>query len=299
MWQRLPGRVYSLTNLDRAFASKSFLLSSAAMRVGQSNHMELIGGNMMDAPEGRGGAKSQQADPMGLSFDSDDDFLNHANKMIEDGNRLLTAHKLDVAERYQRGEFDIHVCCTTRRLAKEFHLVFRSIPERGVDRDAADKYPAAQVEAADVAHGDWANDPMFVGVTEFVECPQGVIPSFVRLVPAYEVDDFFGQFFAPPAYRRFKMSFVTGEGEIAEFSALDRLECIDGLVKRGAQIVDSVGGDTFQGDWHGLSEPELMHLLRCVRINLDESGYWVSVYECNDLPVKVTDMVLCSVNAGL
>jgi hypothetical protein len=63
-----------------------------------------------------------------LRFESHDDALNYADKLVEDGNRWLAVHELNVADRYVSGELEIRINFRARRTAEEYRFIFRPIP---------------------------------------------------------------------------------------------------------------------------------------------------------------------------
>ena len=97
-----------------------------------------------------------EADTFGLRFESHDDALDFARKSVEDGNRWLAVHKLDIAERYARGECEIRLICTARLKVAEYHFIFRAIPNGHGHRPFTNK-AATHVDVTS-EHGDGAND---------------------------------------------------------------------------------------------------------------------------------------------
>jgi hypothetical protein len=240
-------------------------------------------------------AELEQLEHVRLKFDSHDDVLDYARKTVEESNHWLAVHKLDIVNRYIRNEVEIHVKCTSRLNATKFHFVFNSIPSGARKHCITAK---SQVCAGEIASGrsEGAYDHVFVGVTDSVQYPQQVIPSFVCLERAHEVTDFFGQVFASSFYRRFKVSSVVGnwEGGIGGGA-----EGVNSFVEGGAQINDGITKDVFQVGWHGLNEFDLINFLGSFRVSLNDSGVWLTREELVDLPFKVTDVILCPCNLSL
>ena len=140
---------------------------------------------------------------------------------------------------------------------------------------------------------------MFVGVTEFVKCPKEVIPSFVWLERAQEVDNFLAEIFASPFYSFLKLNGIGCEGERGESTATSGLERVNGLVQGVAQVLNCVNSNALQRNWHGLSELDLMHFLRSVRIDLNDLSVWVTLDERSEVPFKVTHDALPVQNCTL
>jgi hypothetical protein len=267
--------------------------------------VRLIGVWAKGAKEGNnilGSPKSQdaglQAEPDRLSFKSHDDALNYARKLVEDSNRWLVVHEFNAANRYMLGDVEIRINFTAGLNAENFHFVFRAIPDRVHNVSAVPRKVIHHKATA--VNSDGADELMFIGVTELVQCPQEVVPSFVWLERAHEVNDFFRQVFAPASYAVLKFSFVVGEGEVGESSALPKCDGdgIQGMIEGGAQVVNGVNSDMSQSGGHGLGELDLMHILRCIRIELNDVTVWVAIEELGNLPIKFTDAVLCPINTA-
>ena len=239
-----------------------------------------------------------EAESARLRFNSHDDALNHANKLVEDWNRRCAVYALDIAECYKSGHADICINFATRHDAKKFHFVFRPIPDGRWDAKSARDNNLLEVDATR-SSGYRANDAVFVGASEFIECPQRVIPSFVWLERGEEVNDFLRHVFADSVYGVLKFRLGVTDREIGVHPLLAGLESVNSLVECGAEVVNGVNGDAIQSDWQGLSELDLIDFLRRVRINLNDSAVWVSFDELGDLPFKISDVMLCPREAVL
>lgn len=183
-----------------------------------------------------------EADSASLCFNSHDDALSHASKLVEDSARWLAVHELDIANSYIRADVEIHVVLSRWHDAKEFHLVFLPIPN-GVHNSRPRREGRVLKVDASAKDGDGADDRVFVGVTELVKCPQGVVPSFVWLERADEVNDFFGHVLESSLYGVVKMRLV---GPDWEESVLQSRDGEYGLIQGIAKVASGVGDDAFQ-----------------------------------------------------
>lgn len=52
-----------------------------------------------------------QSDPVRLSFNSHDDALNYADKLVEESNRWLAVHEFNISHRYKKGDLEIRKLC--------------------------------------------------------------------------------------------------------------------------------------------------------------------------------------------
>ena len=131
-----------------------------------------------------------------LSFRSHQDALDYAAHSVEHVNCLLAANSVNAVDRYAKGHVSCYARLHSRRSNRQGDLVFFGIPaERRAGR--ADGVACPSV-AGDIA-GKESDCPidlqgnkgaMFLGVTELVQGPEGVIPSFVWIEPAKERRDF-------------------------------------------------------------------------------------------------------------
>lgn len=236
-----------------------------------------------------------ESDSLGLRFDSPYDALDYARKIVDDTAHWPSLNKLNVADRYMRGEAEIRVNFTAGPDANEFCLVFLRIPERVHEHGAVLGLHPDVVDAA--AKGcDGANGRMFVGVTEFVECPQQIVPTFVWLERANEINDLFRQVFNTSLHSVLKMRFVGRDGEK---SVLDGGDSVNSLVERGAEAVDNIKDNALQSGWHGLNELDFHNLVAGLRVMLNDTSVWLTVDERISLPSKVKDVILSPCDAEL
>ncbi len=242
----------------------------------------------------------KEADSAGLCFDSGDDALDHACKCVEDGNRWLAAHNLDIAHRYEEGDLDIVLNVHTRLDAHELHLVFRAIPPRHADAPGTADLKTINVRVAH-RHGDGLKDLMFIGVTQLVQGPEQIIPSLVWLERPQQRQDFVRNVLAPALDHVFEVRSGISKRE----GGLDSLtpdgghgRGVAGTVQRSAQVDHGIGSDVGQCDWHGLHELDLVNLLSSVRVRLNDSGVWVCTEKGSNLPVKIASVMLGAIDAG-
>src|SRR5438105_225726 len=77
---------------------------------------------------GDGPTQSEQAEPLCLSFKTNDDAIDYANHLVEDGSRWLARNNLALCKRYEGGNLEVVVKCRSVRDGNQFHLVFRRVP---------------------------------------------------------------------------------------------------------------------------------------------------------------------------
>lgn len=229
----------------------------------------------------------QEADALGLRFNTHDDALNYADERLKDINHRLLVHKLDIVNRYKHHELNVHVEFTSSNIARKYHLVFGSVPVRhlkgGVPRN---RYRGEAHTLSD--YGYRADGSVFIGITKLVESPDEVIPSFVRLEPANEVADFFRNFFKETVNSVIEFSLTVANGEVLELPHKSE----HGVIESGAEVIDNVASTPSEAAWHGLNELELVNLMNAVRVRLDNSGVSVLI-EGEHLPLQFNKVIVC------
>lgn len=89
-------------------------------------------------------------------------------------------------------------------------------------------------------------EPVFVAVTEFVECPDGVIPSLVCIEPSKERPDLRANVFTSPLYHSVQVSSCVGNGEVGVFrldGSSDDSCCISRLVQGRPKRLQGFSGE--------------------------------------------------------
>src|SRR5947209_4104119 len=239
--------------------------------------------------------------PLRLRFESHDDALDYAKKLVKDQADWRVFHQFDIAHSYMVGDLDLHIRCASDRLAEKFHFVFRPVPNgKGHSKAGGGNPPRPHPSAS--RNDDRGDGRVFVGVTEHVKYPEGNIPSFVWLERANEVNDFFREFFQTTPYGVLKVRLRAGNREesvLNFFPGREQDDGVDGLVEGGAEVISGVQSNAGQRDRYGLSELDLMNFLGSVRVNLYDKGVWLCFDELAHLPFEVTDVLLCARKAVL
>jgi len=148
-----------------------------------------------------------------------------------------------------------------------------------------------------VANAGWDEGEMFVGVSNLVEGPEGIIPSFVSLAPLKERTDFRWQILASAGRVVPEISFGEPKGKFDRFQG--RAFGGDGggvtsLVKDGAKIVNGVKKDAWQHVRQWPNELDLVNILSGLRIFIDDVGPCVSVDKAIGDSIEVVDVMLCA-----
>jgi|GEM_PF-3470237 len=250
---------------------------------------------------------TEKSDSLSLSFNSHKDALNFVDHCAENANRWLSSNNVNFAERYKKGEAEV---CITLYLAAEsnaheFKLIFRAVPVRSPNSEGATSVENGAVTTpnrnfeAPRGNNDGDDDFVFAGITELVQCPQEIVPSFVWLTRKHQVKDFFRDVLGSSVLAAGSLSSVSPKREMcmSSLGAASDGHSISSVIKGGSHGVDRIRSNTLQSDWDGLSKSDLKHILKGVVIALDNLNVRVGLIECSDLRFKLVDTALGVLNA--
>jgi hypothetical protein len=256
-----------------------------------------------------------------LCFRSAEDAINYAHHLTEDSNRRFANLSLNAIERYVKGDvcLVLRVCfdwCTC-----ECDLVFVRVPtgvsctdqsgdkaalrlvgelERTVIVPADDCWLGGNTHVGDLSATEieWHQGTMFLGVTELIQSPEGVIPSLVWTETPKQREDFRGQIPATSAFDN-----VPKSGEIVPKRELTPLRFdssrrdgsgVAGLVKDGAEIVGGVENDARQIGRQPPHKLDFKKILSAINIVLNDFGPWLIADKLVDFGIKIVDVMLCA-----
>ena len=135
-----------------------------------------------------------------LHFRSDQDALDYARHSSEVVARSLAPYRLNALDRHIEGDVGCYVRLHSRLGDQDCDLTFFRVPLGGfADWDPSEPDNIAGVEDRSLVNLERNKGAVFLGVTELVQAPQGIIPSFVWIEPAEERCDFRWQIATPPA----------------------------------------------------------------------------------------------------
>lgn len=262
---------------------------------------------MSDSPDkdpgpSRGGrSKLKKADALGLCFRTQDDALNHARDVLKYGADFFTAYGLDIPKRYAMGDVEIVLKFSSGGHYGKYELVFSGVPNEMGEIAISGHYGFAQ---SDVARekSNRSNEPVFVGVTQLVEGPDGKISSLVRIERAKVRYDLWGQVFASPFDNVFELRGVISDREVSRFGigfSAQNGGGKSGKVKGGAQRLDTFDREIGDGVGNGPSHLELVKLIPGLRIRLNRNGVGLSLEKGFTLPTDFVDMLICAGESAL
>jgi hypothetical protein len=132
----------------------------------------------MGAPSSHPGSAQSRR----LRFDTRDDALDFSKKSVEDSQRWLAAHHINLAQGYAKGDFELALDLAFPAYGAEVQLLFFSVPPI-TDSCGAGPCPdrsGDNLETFDISL--YRKDHLvFVGAGHSAQCPKQVITSKIRL----------------------------------------------------------------------------------------------------------------------
>lgn len=180
-----------------------------------------------------------------LRFSSKQDALDFARHGAEGAEDFMLSYSLDFAERYVKANLDLVFKIRSLATSGDYHLIFSAIPNWARENFRRQWSRGAHPENIDTAadYADSRNQSVFVGVTDLVECPNGLVPSLVRLEAAKEINDVRRDFLAAFFDDELKIGSAIGNGEVSRFigEPVSRRKGSErGMVESGSQIASRV-----------------------------------------------------------
>ena len=237
----------------------------------------------------------KKANPSGLPFNSHDDALNYARHLVEHSNKWLATNDLNVFQAYTQDRCHIVFEARVGPGPAKYELIIGPVPLRwNLKVNESDR--RFNMSSHNVKR--YCVDAlMFAYPAYFVKSPKGVIPSLVRLEFRKKREEFLRE----PLTR---ISYSTGE--VFEFSAKGKActtkfrrltfnsNRMDGKIKGGTKVFKCISRKINKGSRQRFpSSFEFMDLMNSVRCWLDDKSVWLSVNECLNSPVKITNVRLC------
>jgi len=233
-----------------------------------------------------------------LRFDSENDSINYASHLVEDGNNWLSANNLNLIERYEREEIELVV--KTRGVAGSwteggnFDLVFVRVPDRTF-RDLEVSIRGCNVHGGtQAARTHSCDDSMLISDCYPIECPKKVISSLVWLERPKERKDLIRDILAATASRFVKISGTTEDRKVSMLRVCPPAghgDFVPGVVECGSHIIDGIADNLVQTARQGPDKFDLENdMVGALRIRLTHFCVWISVKEGHDLPIEISDV---------
>jgi hypothetical protein len=178
-----------------------------------------------------------------LCFRTHEDALDFADHIVKEANWLASIYHFGrVLQNYREGNLGI---CATLRIGVEvcqYDLICLSIEGAAAYSDGHELRDGGRECHFDFSNPNWNQAGMFDGVAKFVNSPEGIIPSFVRLEPFKERADFRVQVLETSDPVR-PMVGVGSKGKVSELGfshAAGYASGVARLIQAGPQIVHCI-----------------------------------------------------------
>jgi hypothetical protein len=157
----------------------------------------------------------------------------------------------------------------------------------------------ASKECQRVANLKRNKSAVFLGVTELVQGPEGVIPSFVWIEPAKQRYDFRGAILADlPAFNIvIEAGKVISERKVSSFG-VSLATCDSGsvasLVQHSPHIANGVKEDAGEHFRQLLREFDFVNIRSRLRILINNVGPWLTFNKVVNERIEILDVMLCA-----
>ena len=236
--------------------------------------------------------------PRGFRLDSCQGASNELAKQVDDLDDLTALELFDlrnIPQSYKEGNISVIAQFVFVATGRKCQLVFRATPSIQVGMDGAANFKRPTIEGDKI--GLWSESyqtSVFVILANFVQNPETVVPSIVRLGIGHNGQDVRSDFVLGASRIGFESRFILAEGERDAHQLDGRIHgqraCTDGLVQRVPEIVEGVGRYGKQFSWDGLTEPPLTDIVSHIRVIIDDIGLGIVVEESLTSSIKLVSV---------
>ncbi len=244
-----------------------------------------------------------ELEPPTLRFGSHQDALDYARHAVEDANSRLAAQSLNAVDRYRKGDIGIYIGLRSRKNGHQCDLVFSRVPadtKLAGTSNVSGQFSGSDSTAKErrrICDDKRLQGEVFVGVSDLVNGPEGVIPSFVSLEALKERTDFRGQILAATGQVVPPFLFRGTEGKFGGLRGgafAGDSGSVSGLIEDSSQIVSSIEQDAGQHLRHLLCEFDFMKVLAGIGILINEAGPWLVCDEFVNGCFEIANVMLCA-----
>lgn len=238
----------------------------------------------------------ESADLTGLDLNVVKNDLCEPSKVLEDAQRVVLLNERNPVNNYLSGYFGIRLLVKygPRTNPADFHLVFIKVPSPEVSN-----YSISAVDDVDATsglphglYGHRCNERMFIGIGEFVQGPEEVIPSAVWCEPAHHLDDLWGDLFASPLYYPLKAYCIISEGKEVSFPA-NREHC---LIQGVTAIDNGIERIPFNILMQRLDKFDFLNMIAGIGVFLDNNSVWATFEELDHPTLEICGVLIAPLN---
>lgn len=217
-----------------------------------------------------------------LTFNSHQDALNYVSQLAEHGRGWNSRNSLSIADRYENG--NLYVALQLRSVASgaNYNFVFRAI----VDGESWSKIPPS----GESANAGMQNGFVFIGITQMVQIPQKIVPSFVWIACDHYVKDLWGDILGSSILATLNLGGSQPEREMGIPSLVGgsgNSGGIPSLVERSAKIYDNIESTPSKQIWDSLNTSNFMIILSGLRVEFGNDLEWRLITEDQNFPFKL------------
>jgi hypothetical protein len=227
------------------------------------------------------------------------DVANKLNEINKRWQNKLTLCGQSLVEKYREGRLTL-VCDLEISSSVAGDIGSMDSPSLNKHGESGKLIASIVLQTNSLQHSNvyhWKQEPVFIEDVQFVQSPEGVIPSLVRFYDIHdEVSDCFGGLCYQSAFDG-SFKFIPGFAEWKSRmgvvpSEFEKNNIVNGKVESTFQIVKGISDDGNHVTWKGLSHLELQKALSRIRVFLDAKAVVVTCGEADKSGLKVVDVLL-------
>jgi hypothetical protein len=210
-------------------------------------------------------------DSSSLSFHCPEDALNRAGQIAKAAKNWATAKDWNFAKRYAEGHINIVLAGRFASNPRDYDLVLSPVPSRA--GSAQQRVEAGITHKFDILDvNSRVNDGYVLGcIRKLIECPQGWVPSLVRLELHKQrldfVRDVLGLGFEVPL----KLSLSVTKGKVCLSSRVSRGDSASAMIQGRSEIFDSRHRPLRDPTRHPMLELDFINVAKAIRVRLGEA----------------------------
>jgi hypothetical protein len=202
---------------------------------------------------------------------------------------------MNISENYSKGNFELVLKLSSFSEDCDQEFIVCAIPNGGIEKPKFSSGYRKRASNTEDAGSKRIDNAVLAGITKFVECPQQIVPSLVRLERAKERKKVLGQMPTGTTEQTFDFCLGFSKGELGM-----SLPCSGklgrskrGLVKSRPQTFETCDRMMGEGFRQFPLHSDFVNLARTIRISLFDLFIGVFIEKPNRSGLEVSDAFLC------
>jgi hypothetical protein len=255
-------------------------------------------------------ASSDQTNAPHLSLDLGEDAADRVSHRQERLQDRRSFHGLDFPKSYAQGDVEIVVHLRVGANDRVHELVFFAVPTgllpaqlkmAGLAAGAGRGAENPTVSAANNADGN--DKTMRTLSANPVECPDRIVPAFVRLEPLKKRQDVRWEVFQVAPQDVLNICGIVRDGKVKEvwsFDSAGNSDRVNSLIEAGPERLEGFIGEV-SNDTGDISDELYLVLVQSIRITLNNSTVWARLLMHESAPAgfDIVDVLLCARESAL